>query len=384
MSWAVGMMGEVGGFLSNRIPEPNGIHQSLGAFVTPRSLYYAQLKDRLGANALRVVLPIQKSGEIWDELDAWMGDGLFGDAVVTWLDEDAIPVDTETSIDIGGTVRDLNLLGNAPSYTWSMSMGPGIATFGDPSLLETTVSFDTPGTYMLELSVSDGTATSVANLIVPVEGPGETPVPSDAPSSGPTLSSQPSSEPSNEPSLSTAPSDEPSNGPTLSSQPSTKPSSEPSDVPSLSNAPSDAPSITPTLSSQPSNEPSNDPTMSSAPSDAPSNGPTLSAQPSDAPSSGPTMSLAPSDIPSNGPTLSSQPSADPSSSPSSKPTPSPTPAPTPFPTPAPTPAPTPSPTTFDCGNFTEKPTCQSNGCSWKQNIQTCIPKAQMGMRKRRN
>ena len=39
MSWAVGMIGEKGGFLPNRIPEPDGIHQSLGSFVTPRSLY---------------------------------------------------------------------------------------------------------------------------------------------------------------------------------------------------------------------------------------------------------------------------------------------------------------------------------------------------------
>ena len=68
------MIGETGPFLSNRIPEPDDIIQSQGAFVTPRSLYYAQLKDRLGANALQsVVLPNQKSGPIWTELASGRG-----------------------------------------------------------------------------------------------------------------------------------------------------------------------------------------------------------------------------------------------------------------------------------------------------------------------
>ena len=179
MSWAIGMVGEKGGFLSNRIPEPDGIHQSLGTFVTPRSLYYAQLVDRLGPNALNsVVLPSQKVGNIWNELSTWAGDGLLGAAVVTWLDEEAVPVATATSLDIGGYVRDLNLLGNSPTYTWSLSSGPGAAAFGDASSLETTVSFDTPGAYSLQLLVNDGVSSETAFLAVSVEGQGVTPAPS--------------------------------------------------------------------------------------------------------------------------------------------------------------------------------------------------------------
>ena len=100
MSWAIGMVGEKGGFLSNRIPEPDGILQSLGSHLSPRSLYYAQLHDRLGPNALHsVVLPSQKAGTIWNALETWRGDGLFGDAAVAWLDEEAVPVPTGTSLE---------------------------------------------------------------------------------------------------------------------------------------------------------------------------------------------------------------------------------------------------------------------------------------------
>lgn len=168
MSWAVGMKGEKGGI--NREPEPDGILQSLGTFVDPRSLYYSQLKERLGPNALHsVVLPSQKTGDIWTDLDSWAGNGLFGDTVVAWLDEDTVPLAAGNSINIGGMVRDLNLLGSLPTYSWSKTVGTGVATFGDSSMLETTVTFDTADTYTLELQVSDGTLTGTANLDVTVE-----------------------------------------------------------------------------------------------------------------------------------------------------------------------------------------------------------------------
>ena len=233
MSWAVGMIGEKGGFLPNRIPEPDGIHQSLGSFVTPRSLYYAQLKDRLGPNALRsVVLPNQKSGNVWDDLSAWMGEGLFGAAVVAWLDEDVVPVSTGSSLTVGGYVRDLNLLGNSPSFSWSMLAGPGSATFGDTTSLETTVSFGAPGSYSLQLLVTDGVVSESASLDVTVDGPAITPAPSTSP--------VPSSSPSKGPTP--TPTKVPSNRPT------TSPSSLPSLSPSRSPAPSSAPSISPSAS----------------------------------------------------------------------------------------------------------------------------------------
>eukprot|EP00339_Tiarina_fusa_P000739 CAMPEP_0117014640 /NCGR_PEP_ID=MMETSP0472-20121206/11839_1 /TAXON_ID=693140 ORGANISM="Tiarina fusus, Strain LIS" /NCGR_SAMPLE_ID=MMETSP0472 /ASSEMBLY_ACC=CAM_ASM_000603 /LENGTH=940 /DNA_ID=CAMNT_0004718249 /DNA_START=59 /DNA_END=2877 /DNA_ORIENTATION=- len=234
MSWAIGMIGEKGGFLSNRIPEPDGIIQSHGTHVTPRSLYYTQLKDRLGVNALHsVVVPAQNEGTIWNNLGAWQGDGLFGDAVVAWVDEDAVPVSTGVSVDIGGMVRDLNLLGNSPTYTWSLASGDGSASFGDSSLLETTASFDTPGLYSLELLVNDGTTSEVASVEVSVVGTSLTQKPSSSPSA------MPSSIPSKSPTPGPAP------------EPSTSPSSMPSSIPSKS----PTPGPTPEPSSSPSAAP---------------------------------------------------------------------------------------------------------------------------------
>jgi hypothetical protein len=208
MSWAVGMKGQMGDRFS-REPEPDGIFQSMGSFVTPRSLYYAQLQDRLGPNSLHsVVLPNQRAGVIWDELDIWAGEGLFGDAVLAWFYEE-VPVTVGTPIAIGGMVRDLNLLGNSPTYTWS---GPNNVTIGDSSLLETTATFDVAGMYSLSLTVTDGTVTEVAGIMISVErtatlAPSATLTAAPAnksPSDEPTRSAQPaavSTQTSNTPSL---------------------------------------------------------------------------------------------------------------------------------------------------------------------------------------
>ena len=41
------------------------------------------------------------------------------------------------------------------TFTWSQISGPGIATFSDPSSLDATVSFDTIGTYVIQLEADD-------------------------------------------------------------------------------------------------------------------------------------------------------------------------------------------------------------------------------------
>jgi len=168
MNWAVGMIGEKG--TTYRVPEPDGIIQSQGIRVTPRSLYYAQLRERMGTRALySIILPTQKFGTIWTELADWKGSGLFGDAVVTWLDDDVTPVFPESSLSIGGVVRDLNLLANSPTYAWTVREGPGIVNFTDASLLETSVSFGAAGTYTLELLVSTVGATQSSMLTITVQ-----------------------------------------------------------------------------------------------------------------------------------------------------------------------------------------------------------------------
>ncbi|GCE50910.1 hypothetical protein EI42_02276 [Thermosporothrix hazakensis] len=54
-----------------------GYWERMGQKVSPRSLYYQQLQERLGAAALdNVMLPQQKRGSIWELLQVWAGNGL--------------------------------------------------------------------------------------------------------------------------------------------------------------------------------------------------------------------------------------------------------------------------------------------------------------------
>jgi len=72
MNWGIGCIG------SNQTGE--GYWESWGTNVQPRSLYIQQLADRLGASALdNVLIPEQQSGEIYDLLATWDGQGNFSD-----------------------------------------------------------------------------------------------------------------------------------------------------------------------------------------------------------------------------------------------------------------------------------------------------------------
>ncbi|MEM0964928.1 MAG: hypothetical protein AAGJ81_02090 [Verrucomicrobiota bacterium] len=56
--------------------EPFGFWESRQVHVTPRSLYYKQLEDRLGSEAVVLVTtPAQREGTIWDALSDWGGEG---------------------------------------------------------------------------------------------------------------------------------------------------------------------------------------------------------------------------------------------------------------------------------------------------------------------
>ncbi len=58
----------------------DGYWESWGDNVHPRSLYIQQLKDRLGETAVNsVTIPAQQSGNIYEELAAWAGQGNFLD-----------------------------------------------------------------------------------------------------------------------------------------------------------------------------------------------------------------------------------------------------------------------------------------------------------------
>jgi len=75
MNWAIGIVGNrrLGSWFPN---EPLGWWESHGEHVTPRSLYYRQLEDRLGPAAVgNVTIPAQRAGSIWNELKSWAGAG---------------------------------------------------------------------------------------------------------------------------------------------------------------------------------------------------------------------------------------------------------------------------------------------------------------------
>jgi hypothetical protein len=104
------------------------------------------------------LIPAQKVGHIWNELQSWYGDGLFMDPVVVWYDED-VDVTVDTAHDTFGHVRDLNLMESSPSIGWSLTSGPGTAQFSDSSSLSTQVTFNSAeGTYIVRLVVGSTSA----------------------------------------------------------------------------------------------------------------------------------------------------------------------------------------------------------------------------------
>lgn len=76
MNWGIGCVG------THQTGE--GYWESWGENVQPRSLYLQQLEDRLGLSAVdHVTIPEQRSGEIYDLLATWGGQGDFSDGGVT-------------------------------------------------------------------------------------------------------------------------------------------------------------------------------------------------------------------------------------------------------------------------------------------------------------
>jgi len=120
INWGIGCVG------TNQTGE--GYWESWGATLPPRSLYVQQLKDRLGESALEhVLIPEQQSGEIYDLLATWGGNGNFSDGgfqgdiptvsfinptspieVSTWEGDD---IQIEAS-DSDGTIQNVKLLIN--------------------------------------------------------------------------------------------------------------------------------------------------------------------------------------------------------------------------------------------------------------------------------
>jgi hypothetical protein len=84
MNWGIGCIGV--------LKLGAGFWESYGSPVTPRSLYYQQLKDRLGNSAVdNITLPVQRTGNIWSYLSTWAGIGDLSVITKSSFDEENIP-----------------------------------------------------------------------------------------------------------------------------------------------------------------------------------------------------------------------------------------------------------------------------------------------------
>jgi hypothetical protein len=86
-----------------------------------------------------------------------------------------VDIDNGVNKTISLPAKDLTLFGHAVdpeldplTIQWSQTSGPAVAAFSAPWALTTTVSFTTPGTYVLQMSVNDGTNTVTASETVTV------------------------------------------------------------------------------------------------------------------------------------------------------------------------------------------------------------------------
>ena len=120
MNWGIGCIG------TTRTGE--GYWESWGANLHPRSLYLQQLEDRLGLSAVNtIVIPEQQSGDIYDLLATWGGQGNFSDGGfhgdipnVSFINPTS-PIDVSTweggdiqieATDSDGTIQNVKLLIN--------------------------------------------------------------------------------------------------------------------------------------------------------------------------------------------------------------------------------------------------------------------------------
>ena len=169
MNFAIGCVGtqSQGSFAPG---EPFGIWESQNVPVTPRSLYYKQLEDRLGTHAvLTVTTPQQQAGTIWNSLSNWSGDS----------EAPGLPTFAPLQVEAGedgrttpSTDHPLNAVVRYPlpdnfptTASWSVLNGPGSVIFAEPSSITTTATFSLPGTYELQFAISQDDNRNPGNLV---------------------------------------------------------------------------------------------------------------------------------------------------------------------------------------------------------------------------
>jgi hypothetical protein len=154
--------------------EPHGIWDSHQTRVIPRSLYHAQLEERLGYEALRkTTLPQQQNGTVWSQLEAWAGNGLFLDPVVCWTHREQSTT-VNSPLDVHSTIRDLKMLGGPFTTSWSKVSGPGTVTFGNPAAASTTAAFSSFGNHVIRFTATGGGRQITGDLAISVLDPDDT------------------------------------------------------------------------------------------------------------------------------------------------------------------------------------------------------------------
>jgi hypothetical protein len=77
-----------------------------------------------------------------------------------------------TTIDLNATVSDDGLPSNNLTYSWSKVSGPGNVTFSDASLVDTSATILTAGSYVLQLEASDGALATSDQVTITIDEEG--------------------------------------------------------------------------------------------------------------------------------------------------------------------------------------------------------------------
>ena len=77
-----------------------------------------------------------------------------------------------TTIDLNATVSDDGLPSTNLTYSWSKVSGPGNVTFSDASLVDTSATILTAGSYVLQLEASDGALATSDQVTITIDEEG--------------------------------------------------------------------------------------------------------------------------------------------------------------------------------------------------------------------
>jgi hypothetical protein len=133
----------------------------------PAGLAYAPASGNPSVNNLYILARGKDNNPFPDENDGKMFEVSFDNNAPPFVD--AGPNDwtvMPNSAPLDGTITDnCSAAPVGVTTTWSVTSGPGVVTFGDPNMVDTTASFSTFGEYILKLSADDGGAHLVSDEV---------------------------------------------------------------------------------------------------------------------------------------------------------------------------------------------------------------------------